>query len=62
MRNYFAATEVDFIDDNHCRVTCASRYDLPEEAPAEMIRQWVEAVYERGIVHGIADSIKRQEA
>ncbi len=62
MRNYFAATEVDFIDDNHCRVTCASRYDLPEEAPAEMIRQWVEAVYERGIVHGIADSIRRQDA
>jgi hypothetical protein len=60
MRNYLATTEVDMLGPQTTRVTCSGRFDLPEGAPAEMVKAFMEGVYETGIIHGISHWIQKR--
>jgi Polyketide cyclase / dehydrase and lipid transport len=60
MRNYLATTEVDERGPDRVYVTCAGRFDLPEGAPVELVKGFIESVYQTGILHGISDTIQRQ--
>ena len=62
MRNYLATTTVDELGPNRARVTCTGRFDLPEGAPAELVRGFIEGVYEHGIIHGISAFVQRRVA
>ncbi len=53
LRNYLATTEVDELGPDRCRVTCSGRFDLPQGAPAELVKAAIESVYD-SIVHDIA--------
>lgn len=55
MRNYLATTEVDELDAHRSRVTCSGRFDLPDDAPADLVRSVIESVYD-SIVHDIAST------
>lgn len=59
LRNYLATTEVDELGPDRIRVTCAGRFDLPEGAPANLVRQVIESVYD-SIVHDIAAETRRR--
>ena len=61
MRNYLAMTEVDELGPSRCRVTCSGRFDLPEEAPAGMVKGFIESVYD-SIVHDIAATVAARSA
>jgi hypothetical protein len=57
LRNYLATTEVDELGPDLSRVTCAGRFDLPEGAPADLVRQVIESVYD-SVVHDIAAAVR----
>jgi hypothetical protein len=59
MRNYLATTEVDELGTDRSYVTCAGRFDLPAAAPAELVKGFIENIYETGILHGISQAIQR---
>lgn len=56
MRNYLAITEVDELGPNRIRVTCSGRFDLPPEAPAELVKTVIESVYDC-VIHDIPKAI-----
>jgi hypothetical protein len=56
MRNYLAMTEVDDLGKGRTRVTCRGRFDLPANAPADMVKQFIERVYD-SIIHDIATTV-----
>ena len=56
LRNYLAMTEVDELDGERSRVTCRGRFDLPEDAPAAMVKGFIESVYD-SIIHDIAAAV-----
>lgn len=58
MRNYHATTYVDELGPERCRVTCASQFDIPNEAKTYM-KNFVEEFYDRAIIQGIARFIQR---
>jgi hypothetical protein len=62
LRNYLATTEVDDLGPNRTRVTCFGRFDVPSGAPAEMIKGYIEGVYEYGIINGISATLQRQHS
>jgi hypothetical protein len=45
-------TEVDELGPNRTRVTCSGRFDLPPEAPADLVKGVIEAVYDC-VIHDI---------
>jgi hypothetical protein len=53
LRNYLATTEVDDLGPNRTRVTCSGRFDVPEGAPAAIVKGVIESVY-NSIIHDIA--------
>jgi len=53
MRNYLATTTVDDLGAGRARVTCSGRFDLPEDAPADLVRGVIASVYD-SIIHDIA--------
>jgi hypothetical protein len=57
MRNYLAMTEVDDLGPERARVTCRGRFDLPADAPAEMVKGYIDGVYD-SIIHDIAATIR----
>jgi Polyketide cyclase / dehydrase and lipid transport len=59
MRNYLATTTVDALDAGHCRVTCSGRFDLPEGVPPEVVKGFIENVYD-GIIGGIEAYLLRK--
>lgn len=61
LRNYLATTEVDDLGDGRSRVTCSGRFDLPQGAPADLVKGFIESVYD-SIVHDIAATVKRHAA
>lgn len=60
MRNYLATTAVDELGPHRTRVTCAGRFDLPQGAPADLVKGFIEGVYEHGIIHGISALLQRR--
>lgn len=60
MRNYLATTEVDEIGPGRCRVTCSGRMDVPDGAPVDLIKGFIESVYD-SIVHDIPKLIVKRE-
>lgn len=56
MRNYLAMTEVDDLGGGRSRVTCRGRFDLPEGAPEDLVRGFIESVYD-SIIHDIAATV-----
>jgi hypothetical protein len=61
LRNYLATTEVDDLGPGRCRVTCSGRFDLPEGAPADLVKGAIESVYD-SIIHDIAATAARRRA
>lgn len=61
IRNYHATTFVDRIDEGHCRVTCASQFDVPENAGSDM-KDFIEAFYDSAIIDGIAKLVQTTRA
>jgi hypothetical protein len=61
LRNYLATTEIDDLGSGRCRVTCSSRLDLPTEAPADLVKGFIESVYD-SIIHDIPATIKTRAA
>ncbi len=59
LRNYLATTEVDDLGNGRSRVTCSGRFDLPESAPADLVKGVIESVYDC-IVHDIAATLVRR--
>lgn len=59
LRNYLATTEVDDLGNGRSRVTCSGRFDLPEGAPADLVKGFIESVYDC-IVHDIAATVTRR--
>lgn len=53
MRNYLATTTIDALGPDSCRVTCSSRFDVPEGGPVDMIRDFLQAVYTRSVIKGM---------
>jgi hypothetical protein len=53
VRNYHATTFVDALGPDCCRVTCASQYDIPDDAGTDM-KDFIEEFYDRAIIQGIA--------
>lgn len=53
MRNYLATTTVDEVGPDRCRITCSSRFDVPEGGPVQMITDFLEAVYDRSVIQGM---------
>jgi hypothetical protein len=60
MRNYMATTFVEELGPRRARVTCASTYDVPNEESARMVKAFLEAVYDRSVIQGIAAAVKRE--
>jgi hypothetical protein len=60
MRNYLATTTVDEIGPHRSRVTCASTFDVPDEESARNVKAFLEAVYDRSVIKGIAGVVKRE--
>lgn len=56
LRNYLATTEVDELGPNRSRVTCTGRFDVPEGAPADLVKTVIESVYD-SIIHDIAHTV-----
>jgi hypothetical protein len=56
LRNYLAVTEVDELAPDRIRVTCSGRFDLPGDAPAELVKGVIEGVY-HSIIHDIAATV-----
>jgi hypothetical protein len=59
MRNYLATTVIDALGPNRARVTCASNFDVPDEETAEAMRLFLETIYQRWVIDGIA-TVARQ--
>ena len=57
LRNYLATTEVDDLGDGRSRVICTGRFDLPDGAPADLVRDVIESVYD-SIIHDIAATVR----
>jgi hypothetical protein len=62
MRNYLATTFVDELGPNRARVTCSSSYDAPDEDSARIIKVFLETIYDRSVIQGIAAAVKREAA
>ncbi|MEA3151492.1 MAG: hypothetical protein QOD56_2431, partial [Gammaproteobacteria bacterium] len=62
MRNYLATTFVDEISPKRCRVTCSSSFDVPDAEAARNVKAFLEAVYDRSVIKGIAGAVKREAA
>jgi hypothetical protein len=62
MRNYLATTFVDEVGPNRARVTCSSSYDVPDEEMARIVKGFLEDVYDRSVIQGIAWAVKREAA
>ena len=62
MRNYLATTTVDEVTENRCRVTCSSRFDVPEGGPADELKAFLEDVYERSVIQGMTKVAMQKEA
>jgi len=60
MKNYYATTFVDEISPGRSRVTCSSTFDVPDERSAQMVKAFLEAVYDRSVINGIAAAVKRE--
>jgi hypothetical protein len=60
MRNYMATTIVDELGPNRARVTCSSSFDVPDEEAARNVKGFLEAVYDRSVIKGIAAAVKRE--
>ena len=58
MRNYLATTTVDEMGPSQARVTCSGRFDVPEGGPADLVKGFIEGVYEHGIIHGISAMVQ----
>jgi hypothetical protein len=52
LRNYLATTTVDSLGPERSRVTCSGRFDLPEGVPADMLKGFIESIYDC-IIHDI---------
>lgn len=59
LRNYLATTEVDELGPDRTRVTCTGRFDVPEGAPAAVVKDVIESVYD-SIIHDIAATAARR--
>jgi Polyketide cyclase / dehydrase and lipid transport len=55
LRNYLSTTEVDELGPHRTRVTCCGRFDVPTDAPADLVKGVIESVYD-SIVHDIAST------
>jgi hypothetical protein len=62
MRNYIATTFIDELGPNRSRVTCSSTYDVPDEEAARSVKAFLEGVYDRSVIKGIAGAVKREAA
>jgi hypothetical protein len=62
MRNYLATTFVDAIAPKRSRVTCSSTFDVPDEESARNVKAFLEGVYDRSVIQGIAGAVKREAA
>jgi hypothetical protein len=62
MRNYLATTFIDELGPNRSRVTCASTFDVPDEEAARNVKAFLEGVYDRSVIKGIAGAVKREAA
>lgn len=61
LRNYLATTEIDELGPERCRVTCSGRFDLPDGVPVDMIKAFIESIYD-SIIHDIAATVTRGSA
>ena len=59
LRNYLAITEVDEVAPGRTQVTCSGRFDLPADAPAQLVQGVIEGVY-HSIIHDIAVTAARR--
>ncbi len=59
VRNYHATTFVDTLDFHRCRVTCASQYDIANDAGTDM-KAFIEEFYDRAIIQGIAKLARKR--
>ena len=62
VRNYMATTFADEIGPQRARVTCWSMWDAPDQKTADDAQRFMEAVYERNVIKGIAAAVKREAA
>ena len=62
MRNYLATTFVDEVSPRRARVTCSSTFDVPDEETARNVKAFLEGVYDRSVIKGIAGAVKREAA
>jgi hypothetical protein len=60
MRNYHATTFVDELGPTRARITCSSSFDVPDEQTAEAMRGFLDTVYRRWVIAGIA-TVAQQE-
>ena len=61
VRNYLATTYVDELAADRCRVTCASQYDIADDAETDM-QDFIEDFYDRAIIQGIAKLVQSRAA
>jgi len=54
MRNYQATTTIDALGPERSRITCSSCFDVPDEATGEASQRFLEDVYDRWVINGIA--------
>ena len=62
LRNYQATTCIDELGPDRCRVTCSSSFDVPDQAAADGVRDFLVSVYERSVIRGIEAAIKLEKA
>ncbi len=57
VRNYLSTTYIDELAPDRCRVTCASQYDIADDAGTDM-KDFIEEFYDRAIIQGIAKLVR----
>lgn len=62
MQNYLATTWVDELGPNRCRVTLQSTFDIPADAEVGPVRDFLEAVYNKSVIQGMAAAVKQEKA
>lgn len=62
MRNYLSMAMVDELDGDRCRVTVQSTWDIPADGDLEGNRAFLEAVYNRSMIQGMATAIADEKA
>lgn len=62
MRNYMATTIVEDLGANRARITCESRFDVPEDADPDLVKDFLEKVYTMSVIQGMERVAQQEQA